>query len=155
MTRQLPPGADIRLDSLPDEPKARHEELVDLFGRYVMWLRTWSSSSVRQLVESSEARGQLGTILRHPYEEAARLSSEDRERAIKLADTAVDGFIELLLRLLAHRGFDFHLGPNHSVRYKLVMEIVDNESGDVVQEEIINRSGKKHFADYWGRWLNR
>ncbi len=155
MKRRLPPGAGYNLATIPTDPKERHEELVELFGQYVMWLRNWTLSSTRSLVDSADLREKMGTILRRPYEEAAKLSEEDRKRAIELADSTVDGFIELLLRVLAHVGGDFSLGPKHSVRYKLVMEILDKDAWEVVLEEIINRNGQRHFGDYWGRWLNR
>jgi hypothetical protein len=155
MTRRIPPGAELGLANLSTEPKQRHEELVDLFGQYVFWIRNWTIESTRQLVESPDAQQQLSTIFREPYEEAAKLSSEDRERALKLAESSVDAFIILLLRTFAHRGIDFLFGSRHAVRYRLEMEIVDQETDEVVHEEVINRDGRKHFADYWGRWLNR
>ena len=37
----------------------------------------------------------------------------------------------------------------------MVMEIVQEETIELIHEEIINWDGKRHFADYWGRWLNR
>jgi hypothetical protein len=155
MSRRPPPSSDYNVTALPTDPNTRHEELVDIFGQYVMWLRNWAISSAKTLVESIDAREKLGAILRRPYEEAAQLSDENRERAIRLANATVDGFIELFIRVLAHQGDDFSLGPKHSVRYNLVIQIVEKESGDLVHEEVINRKGRKHFGDYWGRWLNR
>jgi len=47
------------------------------------------------------------------------------------------------------------MGDRHAVRFQLDMEIFDVESLEVVDRETINRGGKRFFADYWGRWLNR
>jgi hypothetical protein len=33
------------------------------------------------------------------------------------------------------------------------LEVVDLETGTVVDEEVINRGGA-YFGRYWGRWLN-
>jgi len=155
MMRQVPPGADFSLTNLSAEPKERHEKLVDLFGQYIFWMRNWTNDSTQRLVESPEAREQLSAILRELYEKTARLAPEDRDRALRLAESSVDAFIILLLRMLAHRGVDFPLGKQHAVRYRLEMEIVEQETDEIAHEEVVNRDGKKHFADYWGRWLNR
>ncbi len=155
LSRRLPPGTNTSFETFSGEPRQRHEELVDLFGQYLFWIRNWTKETGRRLVESFDDRQQLCTILRQPYDEAAQLSPEDRERALQLAESYVDAFIELLLRLFAHRGVDFPLGSAHAVRFRVEMEIVDQETGAIVHEEIVNRGGKKHFADYWGRWLNR
>jgi hypothetical protein len=129
--------------------------MVDLFGQFIFWMRNWTNDSTQRFVESAAAREQLSTILRGPYDEAAALSPDDRQRALRLAESSVDAFIILFLRLFAHRGLDFPLGYRHAIRYRLVMEIVDRETDETVHEEVLNRDGKKHFADYWGRWLNR
>jgi hypothetical protein len=120
-----------------------------------MWMRNCTIDSARKLVQSEDARERLGTVHRRPYEELAALAEEDQGRAVRFAERTVDAFIELFLRVLAHRGVDFRFGASHSIRYKLNMEICDDESNDVSTEETINRDGQQHFADYWGRWLNR
>ena len=155
MTTRIVPGADQNLDSLPKEPKERHEALVDLFGRYVMWMRNWNDESTKRFAEQPEVREKLGAIPRQPYEDVSQLSDVDRDRALRLADASTDAFIRLLLQVLAHRGSDFLYGQDHVVRFRIVMEIVAKETDEVVHEETINRGGKKHFADYWGKWLNR
>lgn len=155
MNNRALPGADLSFSELPTDTGQRHEELVDLFGRYVMWIRNRAIDSARDLVESEDSRERLGRLYRRPYEEIAAMSGEDRERAVRLAETTVDAFVELFLRVLAHRGMDFPYGPSHRVQYELNMEICDPVSGDVVWRDAINRHGAKHFADYWGRWRNR
>ena len=155
MTTRIVPGADQGFDSLPKQSSERHEALVDLFGRYVMWMRNWTNESTRRFVEQPEVREKLGAILRQPYEDVSHFADVDRDRAIRLAETAVDAFIKLLVQVLAHRGADFSYGADHAIRFRIVMEIVKKENDEPVHEEIVNRGGTKHFADYWGRWLNR
>jgi hypothetical protein len=155
MTKRVPPKLDYNINSLKNDSGSRHEELIDLFGQYVMWLRNRSITSTELFVESQEARERIGNIFREPYEDVAKLAKEDRVKGLRLANAAVDGFIVLMLQVLAHQGNDFDLGDKHCIRYKLMMEIVDKITGETVLEDVINRDGKKHFADYWGRWLNR
>jgi hypothetical protein len=155
MTQRMPPGANLSLRDFSREPSERHERFIDLFGQFIMWMRNCTNDSARRLVESSDAREQLGTILREPYEQVANLSIEDRERALRLVESSIDAFIILLLRVLSHLGNDFPLGNGHAIRYRLEMEIIDQETDNIVHRETVNRDGKKHFADYWGRWLNR
>jgi hypothetical protein len=155
MNIPISPGVNLSLDSLPKQPQDRHEVLVDLFGRYVMWMRNWNNQSTKRLIESAEAREKLGTILRQPFEEAALRDTSDGGRAVRVAEASVDAFIRLLLQVFAHSGSDFLVGKDHALRFRLVMELVEMESDELVHEEVINRGGQKHFADYWGRWLNR
>jgi hypothetical protein len=42
----------------------------------------------------------------------------------------------------------------HAFRFRVEMEIVDVQTGEIVETETINR-GEKFFGKYWGRWLNR
>lgn len=155
MIRPIPPGKTYDVMALSNEPRLRHEEIVDIFGQYLMWLRNWSITDSRMLVESRDQREQLATLGRQPYDEAAELSDDDRERAVRLAEATIDKFIQLFVRVMSHQGDDFELGTRHAVRFRLILEIVDIESGHVIEEELINRGGERHFADYWGRWLNR
>jgi hypothetical protein len=152
---QRPPKIDINFADLPSDSRQRHEVLVDVFGRYIMWLRDWTTDASRELVESEEARQKLGTIRRRKYDAIAQLSPDQRAAACTFAQATVDRFLQLFLTLLAGRGVDDRLGTDHAIRFKLDMEIVRVEDGEIVDTETINRSGKKFFADYWGRWLNR
>jgi hypothetical protein len=155
MNSRIVPGAELNVEQLPKQAGERHEILVDLFGRYIMWLRNWNNESTRRMVESPEKREKLGAILRQPFEEASQLSGVERERAIHLAEASVDAFIKLFLQVLAHRGSDFLIGKDHALRLRMVMELVQKDNDQLVEEEVINRGGQKHFADYWGKWLNR
>ena len=152
MTR--PPTIDVFLDQLPTDPKERHEVLVEVFGKYVFWMRNFVLSDKCKLVESSEAREQLAALFRDPFDSMAKLDSHERKVAYEFAQECVDSFARELLRLLANRGFDLQLSDQNVVRFRLVMELCSGATGEVIDEEILNR-GVRHFPDYWGRWLNR
>ena len=154
MSNHRPPTIEVNFVDLPTDPKERHEMLVDVFGRYLFWLRNWSVDATRQLAESQEAREELGTIRRKKYDDFSALTPEQREMVCKVSEATVDRFIQLFLTLLAGTGVDQRFGSDHAIRFKLDMEICDVENADVVEQETVNRGGKKFFADYWGRWLN-
>jgi len=155
MNSRIVPGGELDLGQLPKQSGERHEALVDLFGRYIMWMRNWNNESTRRLVESPEAREKLGAIFRKPFDETSQLTAVDREKAIRLAEASVDGFLKLLLQVLSHQGSDFLFGKDHALRLRLVMELVQKENDELVEQEVINRGGQKHFSDYFGKWLNR
>lgn len=150
-----PPDFSFIVKDMPTDPEERHEILVDVFGAYLMWARKCTLDVMHQRVESEEERQRLGRLSRTCYEEAAKLSLEDRERAYQLAEATLANFARIVLTMISGQGFDDKLGPDRVFRYKLVMEICSATSGDVVSEEVINRKGKKFFPEYWGRWLNR
>ena len=144
------PKRTLSFDELPSDPKERHEALVDAFGQYLLWVRQETLSRTRQLVESNEAREELGRLFRDAYEQASRLSAADRDVAYRLVEAAVSFFGRLLLTMISGVGFDNPIGPGHAVRFRLDMEICDVETGQVVLEETINRNGEKFFPEYWG-----
>ena len=150
-----PPKFEVSFEDLPSDPEKRHEVLVDLFGEYMFWVREQAATRMRSLIESDEERSELGTLFWGVFEDAARLSDEERIVTIRLAESAISTFAGLFLTMIAGQGFDDSLGPRHVFRYRLDMEICDAETGQVVYEETINRGGKKFFPEYWGRWLNR
>jgi hypothetical protein len=82
------------------------------------------------------------------------LPPEQREAAMLLVEETLNGFAERLVWLLGDEGTDARLGSRHAYRFRVEMEIVDVETGEVIEEETINRGGK-FFGSYWGRWLNR
>lgn len=139
---------------LSTNPAQRHQELVDLFGQFIFWIRNETLRASRTLVESEEGRENLGTIRRAPYEGTAYMRAEDRESALLLAEETLNGFIERLLWSLGDEGTDARYGPRNAYRFLVDMEIVDVQTEKVVHKETINRGGK-FFGSYWGRWLNR
>jgi len=142
-------------DDLPADPAARHETLVDVFGRYVMWLRDSSMQATRDLGESADSREKVRAVSREPWEELAKLSPDERAVVYDVAQATMDRFMQQLLAMLANQGTDQQLGNHHSVRFKIDLEICDVETAEVVESETINRGGRKYFGDYWGRWINR
>lgn len=149
-----PLSFDQEPSELSSDPKERHEQLVDLFGQFIFWLRNWSLRASRQLVESEQSREELGTIRRKYYDGVAKMLPEDREAAVLFAEATLNGFLERFLWYLGDEGTDARLGHSHAYRFRIEMEIVDVESGELVHTETINRSGR-FFGSYWGRWLNR
>ena len=139
---------------LPEDKSDRHEQLADLFGKFILWERNRSFDIVCNFVESDEDRNKLGKIRREPYEGVSHLSAADREAMFAFTQEAIDCFIERLLWAFGDEGTDARYGNRHAYRFLLQMEIVDIESCDVVATETINRGGK-FFGSYWGRWLNR
>lgn len=150
-----PPAIKITLEQLPLNPAERHEVLVDIFGSHLLWAMKEALKNSRTLVESAEARQKLGRIMAAPYAEAAStLKSEDQQIAFRLAEASLQLFARNLLFLLESRGIALKLGDAHAIQYRLTEEICDVENVGVQVEEIINREGKKAFADYLGHWLN-
>lgn len=145
---------DYRPSELPADPKSRHEVLVDCFGQFLFWLRNWSTSASRGLVESADARERLGTIRRTPYEGVAAMTKENRDAALLFAQETLDGFLERFLWSLGDEGTDARFGPNLAYRFRVEMEIVNVDTGDICDEEPINRGGR-FMGSNWGRWLNR
>jgi hypothetical protein len=150
-----PPIVDVSFENLPTDYLDRHEILVDVFGRYLLWARDESLGRMKKLVESDAERDSLGRLFREVYEEVAKLTPEDRERAYRLAEHTVSAFARMFLTMISGEGYDDPLGSRHVFRYRLQMEVCDAESGKVVFEETINRGGKRFFPDYFGRWMNR
>ena len=139
---------------LPIDKKERHEELVDLFGEFLFWLRNTSLATSRKLAESQAAREKLGSIRRICYDDVADLPEETREAALLFAEESLDGFLERLLWCLGDEGTDSRFGREHAYRFRVELEVVDVKTEEVVEVETINRGGK-FFGKYWGRWLNQ
>jgi hypothetical protein len=149
------PVLKLSAESFTADPRARHEAFVDAFGQYLFWIRAEAMNRARQFVESPDSRNELGAMKRELYERAATLSPSDQETAFQLAQATVDRFARLFLTMISGRGFEDRIGPDHVLRFRLVMEVCDATDGDVELEVDVNRDGEKFFPDYWGRWLNR
>lgn len=155
MNQNRPPYIDIEFGQLPQDPRERHEVLLDVLGQYMVSLRNWSVDSSRKVVSTPEAKEKLGNIRWKRYEGVASMPPEQQQAACQLAEATVDRFIQLLLTMLSGTGVDQRLGSSHAARFKLDMEILDVQSEEIVGSETLNRGGQKFFADYWGRWMNR
>jgi hypothetical protein len=149
-----PPDAGVEFKSLPEDPVERHEALIAVLGRYVMWLRNVSIAATERHLRSEVERQSVPVVLRQKYDNAAGFSDEDKETCLAIAEASTDRFIRLFLTLLSSTGSDNPLDEFHAIRLKLSLEIVDNVSLALVHEEVVNRGGRKYFADYWGKWIN-
>ncbi|EAQ78294.1 hypothetical protein [Blastopirellula marina] len=150
MSDPKPPKIEFDFDSLPVDPRDRHEALVDLFGQHVTWLRNWSVTATAQLVESEESRKNLGTIRREKYDTLASLTPEQKAAAREATAATVDRFIQLFLTMASGTGIDQRIDDPHAIRFKIDLEVCEIHNSEVVEQETINRRGKKFFADYWG-----
>jgi hypothetical protein len=148
-----PLALDYDLSQLPPDNKQRHEVFVDFFGQFLFWLRNGALKTSRSFVETAAAREKLGTVRRRYYEDVARLPPEQREAALRLVEETLNSFAERLVHLLGDEGTDARIGSRHAYRLRVELEVVDLETGTVVDEEVINRGGA-YFGRYWGRWLN-
>lgn len=139
---------------LPSNDKERHEILVDCFGEFLFWLRNWALESSRELINSEAIREKIGNVRRKHYEGASQLNAEDRQAAMLLVEETLNSFLERLIWFLGNEGSDALFGTHHAYRFRVELEIVDIDTGNIVLEETINRGGK-FFGSNWGRWLNR
>jgi hypothetical protein len=150
------PKPAISIEDLPSDSRQRHEWLVDAFGQYFIWARNDTLSKIRQLIESKEAREEVGMLFRGVYEQASRLATEDREKACGLAEAAVDRFARLFLEVISDTSVDNGVGTHYELRFRIDVEICDAGAPEhVILAETINQSGAKLFPSYWGRWLKR
>jgi hypothetical protein len=149
--------SDIKddLDSFPIEPEARHEAFVDVFAKYLFWIRHSVLTSGRTLVESPELRMRLATVLRASFEGLAHFGPKEQLAAYEYAESRLDRFAIELLGLLGNGGFDLKLGQDHAIQFRLDAEIYNIDTGDVAARETICRGGKRFFSEYWGDWLYR
>jgi hypothetical protein len=152
--RRKAPGNDFHLPDLAHDRGQRHEQLVDLFGQYMFWMRNWAVARSRELIESADARKALGTVRAKRFDPIAALEPDERDAAVTFAQATVDEFCDLLLRLLGNEGYDLRVGSGEAVRLRLEMEFIDTATDTVVETDLVNRDGQKSLPDYWGRWLN-
>jgi hypothetical protein len=140
---------------LPSAPVDRKEAAVDVFGQHLFSLRNQVLAWQRRVVESPDARESIGTLQRKEYDAIAAFSPEMREAALGFARKAIDGYLQQVLVLFTGIGDDLRFGEAHAVNYRLVLEVKDIKSDEVVEEFVVNRECKKVFYEYYGRWLNR
>ena len=63
--------------------------------------------------------------------------------------------MQYFLALFTGKGDSERFGDDHAVNYRLVLEVKEVATDEVVEQVDINRKCKKVFYDYYGRWLNR
>jgi hypothetical protein len=151
----FPPDSGIDISQLTPDDRARHEALVEAFGRMLFSLRNQCFERLVSLCSSEEERAKLGRIDCSNYEKVAQLEPEEREASIKLAKVAIDSFARLFLALLAQSGHEISCGHGHNIAFRLYMDLVNESSGQAAVSEVVNRDGRKSLPDYWGKWLNQ
>jgi hypothetical protein len=139
-------------DELPNEPDARREYLIELFGSHYMWVRNHVTDTIRgRLTEQLSLRG-LPSIRRRPYEQLQHFSADSKNAILDLVESSIDSVLQIVLLYFANRGDDLHLPPNHSIRYRLAIQLVDTLANIVAEDIILNDRSAKHFADYFAEW---
>jgi hypothetical protein len=145
----------IDYDGLPEDVAGRREALLEAFAEQLFRARNGRVASVGRLLSESAARDALGTIHAKPYNELARFGPEVALPGAGVAKAALDNYIHYLLAIFTNVGSDVRIGPRHALRYRLVAEVIDVETHEVVEETVINRDTEKALMSYFGRWLNR
>ena len=152
-----PPDSTTYAD-LPDDDHARHEAVIEMFGRHLFAIRNSVAASISANVNASqESRNQMGRLLRVEYDAAATLSDEDRETALQLAQKSVDLFIQRLLVLFQCNGLstDLKAGDQHAIAYEVLLKFIGSDDLEPIETHVVNKDGEKIISEYFGRWLNR
>jgi hypothetical protein len=145
----------INFGELPEDVARRREALLEAFAEQLFRARNGRVASVGRLLSESAARDALGTIHAKPYNELARFGPEAASPGAGVAKATLDNYIQHLLAIFANIGSDVRIGPRYALRYRLVAEVIDVETHEVVEETVINRDTDKALMSYFGRWLNR
>lgn len=148
------PQVRAAYSDFPKDPAARAEFELELFGQHLFFIRNRRIASISRSVNDHERRDQLGAIRRKDYEGVARLDEVGRTAALKLAETAIDLYMQDILELLSNIGNDLKVGDDCAIRYKLLVEII-NLDLEVLWDDVINRNPRKHLPKYFGEWLNK
>jgi hypothetical protein len=150
-----PPTLTSTYKDMPTESAARMETAIDVFGQHLFSLRNQLVERLRRTIESDELRKGIGKLHRKEYDAVAALAPEEREAALALARKTIDFYMQYVLMLLTGTGDSDRFGDDHAVNYRLVLEVKEVATDEVVEQFDINRKSKKVFYDYYGRWLNR
>jgi hypothetical protein len=142
-------------DEMPTDSANRAESAIESLGQHLFWLRNHLVERLRQRIESEESRKQLATVRRKEFDAVAALDLAGREAALSLARKAIDMYLQEILVLLTGTGDSLRFGDDHAINYLLTLQVKEVETDEVVEEFHVNRSGKKVFYDYFGRWLSR
>lgn len=140
---------------LPTDSAARAEALVEVFGQHLFSSRNQALALLRARVESHAEPAKLGTLRQVLYDAVAALPQEGQHAAVELAERSADLVLQLLLALFGAGPAcrDLAFGPDHALTYKVVLEVRDVETGEVVESTDVNRAGQRFLGDYFGKWL--
>jgi len=153
-----PPVTTPDFDSLPTDPKERHEAAIDILGRHIFSMRNLALAAVSCNVNASEeSRSQIGALHRAEYDAVAALPEDARDAALALSRKSVDLFLQYLLTLFTHNGLstDITAGPDHAIAYEILLKVMRCDTLEAVESHAVNKDGEKVFDEYYGRWLNR
>lgn len=147
------PAIPVARESIQADAEGRIRAFQDIFGHLVMHARASALEQTVNRVVQPEARQQLGSVFRHPYEQAAALPIQSQKIALELTRAALDAFIRQLLTGLSNAGLDVRLDSGEAVQFPLQVRIVDPRSGTpLLTIPIAPDDG--FLADRWGHWLN-
>lgn len=141
--------------ALPTDPIERMEAAVDVFGQHLFFLRNQLVERLGRVIESEDVRKRIGSLHRQEYDAVSALGPEEREAALALARKTIDLYMQDILMLLTGTGDSLRFGDEYAVNYRLILQVKEVESDDVVEQFDVNRECKKVFFEYYGRWLNR
>ncbi len=150
-----PPSVTSVYQAMPTDEGERKEAAVELFGQHLFFLRNQLVESLRRVIESSDFRKRLGSLHRKEYDAVAALPAADREAAFDLARKSIDLYLQEVLTLFTGIGDSMRFGSAHAINYRLVLQVKEVSSDEVVEEFDVNRECEKVFYEYYGRWLNR
>ena len=142
-------------EALPAGESARREALLEAFGEQLFQSRNERLRSIERILKDATAREKLGAIHAKPYDAVARLGEQAVSPGVGLCKAAIDNYIYHLLGMFTNQGSDLRVGPKHALRYRLVAEVIDVQTLEVVEHADINRNTEKALVSYFGRWLNR
>ncbi len=150
-----PPQVSTSYETLSASNPARREELLEVFGQHLFWMRNERLAAILNLLHDADSRARLGTTQRRAYESVAALGEQGIAASTELVQATLDQYIQLVLALLSNTGADLRFGPAHSLRYRMILEVINSETLDVIEEAVINRGTERSLPVYFGRWLNR
>lgn len=140
---------------MPTDQAARMEAAVEAFGQHLFSLRNQLVERLRRVIETEEVRKRLGSLHRKEYDAVAALALPGRDAALSLARKTIDLYMQDILTLFTGTGDSLRFGYEHAINYRLILQVKEVQSDEVVEEFDINRECKKVFYEYYGRWLNR
>jgi hypothetical protein len=130
------------------------ERLVGVFGENIIASRNRTIEYLTKVISDSTLRSRLGTLNSGVIEEIARFDESTQLKILQFSHAAINNFIKQILLLFSHRGDDIIIDDKLCARFRIVVEAVSRANGEVIDELVINRDGKKFFADYLGVWIN-
>jgi hypothetical protein len=154
----------LGFEELPNDPKARHEALVGVFGEHVSLARDTTLERTRALLADPEFRRRIGRVPARAYEAAASSDMRTQQLVEDLLPEILNRFIYELMVIFTSRGNSLRFGDQHAVRYDLHMEIHRIPSEEELREDLpqpdtfveaaLLNVGHRAFMDYFGVWLN-